>query len=377
MRDALEGLQQAIQQTLALGLSRAGGLEPLRDALRAVQRYESLASLTESLQAILEPTDVRAQLNALARLHYTCEQCLARLQVYALPKASPTLQDEPTRRAAAPDDAEPFVRLFRGEAALPEALPAIRQRVWSWQPDQPILPLQLALAHSGTAYLAIVRLQSLGEAALPVLIRLVSSKSLMTRLRACELLLDYREPKATAALRSALPNAPRALPLFQKLRRRSDLLPIFTNADAPLITTWLTAVGNRDQFRQMLQRAAAQIMLQPPDSDTIPQLIEKAQQIARGELDHMRLLAAIPHEQATRSILEGGWLTMVGFEHLCATLDYRLTPLVLSVYTQFGNYELNQLNRMGDAAFLPWALQEGRKQLGAYGEAATTAEQRG
>lgn len=377
MRDALEGLQQAIQHTLALGLSRAGGLEPLRDALRAVQGYDALAPLTESLQAILETTDARAQLNALARLHYACEQCLARLQVYALPTASETLLDEPTRRAAAPDDAEPFARLFRGEAALPEALPAIRERVWSWQPDQPILPLQLALAHSGTAYLAIERLQSLGEAALPVLIRLAGSKSLMTRLRACELLLDYTEPKATAALRGSLPNAPRALPLFQKLRRRPDLQPIFTNADAPPIATWLSAIGNRDQFRQMLQRTETQIMLEPPDSATVQQLMGKAQQIARGELDLVRLLAAIPHEQATRSILEGGWLTMVGFDHLCATLDYRLTPLVLSVYTQIGGSELNQLNRMGDAAFLPWALQAGRKSLSAYGEAATVAGRRG
>lgn len=375
MREALEQLQEAIQHTLTLGLSRSGGLEPLRDALRALQSYDSLAPLAEGVQIVLDTPDVRAQMNALARLHYTCEQCLARLQVYALPTAPETLLDEPTRRVAAPPDTEPFARLFRGEVALPEVLPAIRERVWNWQPNESLLPLQLTLAHSGTAYLAIERLQSLGEAVLPVLIRLAGSKSLMTRLRACELLLDNTEPKATAALRGALPNAPRALPLFQKLRRRPDLHGLFTNADAPPISAWLSSVGNREQFRQMLQRTETQIMLEPPDSATVRQLIDKAQQIARGELDYVRLLGAIPHEQATRLILEGGWLTMVGFDHLCATLDYRLTPLILSVYPQFGSYELNQLNRLGDAAFLPWALQAGRKNLSAYGEAATAVRQ--
>ncbi len=375
MREALEQLQEAIQHTLTLGLSRSEGLEPLRDALRALQACDALAPLAEGVQTVLDTPDARSQLNALARLHYTCEQCLARLQVYALPTDSESLSDESIRRVAAPTDAEPFARLFRGEAALPEALPAIRERVWNWQPKDSILPLQLALAHSGTAYLAVERLRSLGEAALSVLIRLASSKNLMTRLRACELMLDYADPKATAALRGALPNTPRALPLLQKLRRRPDLQEFFTNTDTPPVSAWLGSVSNREQFRQMLQRAETQVMLEPSNSPSIRQLMEKAQQIARGELDYVRLLAAIPHEQATRLILEGGWLTMVGFDHLCATLDYRLTPLILSVYTQFGSHALNQLNRLGDAAFLPWVVQAGRKNLSAYGEAATVVSQ--
>ncbi|MCS6919585.1 MAG: hypothetical protein NZM28_07430 [Fimbriimonadales bacterium] len=374
MRDALKQLQEAIQHTLALGLSRSGGLEPLRDALRALQPYDALAPLAESLQATLETTDARAQLDTLARLHYACEQCLARLQVYALPAASESLLEEPSRRLAAPADAEPFARLFRGEASLPEALPAIRERVWSWQPDEPLLPLQLALAHSGTAYLAIERLQSMGAEALPLLIRLSGSKSAMTRLRACELLLEHAEPKATAALRGALPNAPRALPLMQKLRRRPDLHSIFVNADAPPVAAWLGAAGNREQFRQILQRTETQIMLEPSDSAVVHQLIEKARLLARGELDLARLIAAIPHERATRLILEGGWLTMHGFEHFTATLDYRLAPLVLSFMTNFNPSDLNQLNRLGDAAFLPWVLRMERKNLSAFGEAATHAQ---
>ncbi|MCX7924685.1 MAG: hypothetical protein N2554_02615, partial [Fimbriimonadales bacterium] len=125
MQTALEQLQQSIQHALALGLSRAGGLEPLRDALAAIQPYESLAPLAESLQRVLETSDTRAQLNELARLHYACEQALARLHVGSLPPLAAELLREPTRQSAAPALAEPFAALFRGEASLIEALPAI------------------------------------------------------------------------------------------------------------------------------------------------------------------------------------------------------------------------------------------------------------
>ena len=45
MQQALEELQRAIQHVLALGLGRAGGLEPLRDALRALQPHDALRRL--------------------------------------------------------------------------------------------------------------------------------------------------------------------------------------------------------------------------------------------------------------------------------------------------------------------------------------------
>ena len=51
MQQALEELQRAIQHVLALGLGRAGGLEPLRDALRALQPYDALAPLADGVQA--------------------------------------------------------------------------------------------------------------------------------------------------------------------------------------------------------------------------------------------------------------------------------------------------------------------------------------
>ncbi|MFN4032447.1 MAG: hypothetical protein ACK4ME_02315 [Fimbriimonadales bacterium] len=374
MREVLEQLQQAIQHTLALGLNRPGGLEPLRDAQRALQRYDALEPLVETLQAVLDAPDTRTQLNALTRLHYACGQCLARLQIYALPHMSEPLADEPTRQVAAPAVSEPFARLFRGEASLLEALPAIREQVWSWQPDAPILPLQLALAHSGTAYLAIERLQSLGEAALEVIIQLTGSKSAMVRLRACELLLDHTEPTATAALRGALPHTPRALPMFQKLRRRPDLHPIFVKDDTPPLSAWAGTLMNREQFQQMLSRCAVQIMLEPSDSPVVAQLIERAQQVARSDYDSMRLLAMIPHEQATQQILNIRELPTVWLIHLCGTLDYRLTPLVLSLFRAFDTPESRAINLLGDAAFLPWIIRTGQKDLSAYGEAVSVLQ---
>ncbi len=371
MREALEQLQQAIQHALVLGLNRSGGLEPLRDAQRALQRYDALEPLLETLQAVLDAPDTRTQLNALTRLHYACGQCLARLQVYALPQISEPLAQEPTRQVAAPADPTPFMRLFRGEASLLEVLPAIREQVWQWQVGQPLLPLQLALAHSGTAYLAIERLQSLGEAALPVIIQLTGSKSAMARLRACELLLDYTEPTATAALRGALPRAPRALPLFVKLRRRPDLHSIFVNDDAPPLSAWLDTPMRRELFLQMLGRASVRIMLEPTHSPVIAQLIEKALQVARNEYEWMRLLVKIPHEQATQRILNNREGITLWIQHLSETLDYRLTPIVLSIYPQFHMHELRLLNQLGDAAFLPWVIQAEQKDTRYYGEAAS------
>ncbi len=370
MQTVLEQLHESIQHALALGLSRAGGLEPLRDALAAIKPYESLAPLAESLQRVLGTSDPRVQLNELARLHYACEQCLARLHTRSLPARDAGLISEPTRQTAAPALAEPFVALFRGEASLLETLPAIYQIVEAWQPNEPLLPLQLTLAHSGTAPIAIQKLQAIGQDALPVLIRLVNSKSPMTRLRACELLLGVSEPKATAALRAALPKASRALPLFQKLRSRPDLQTLFVAPDAPKLEQWLAALHDRQQLRQMLQRTDAQIMLLPPDAPVIHALLAKIRELTRAELDYWRTVALIPHEQITRLLLAENWFNIVGFEHFLATLDYRLTPLILSTNTRFWGSELNQLARLGDAAFLPYVLFENHNSLRRYGEPA-------
>ena len=370
MQAVLEQLHESIQHALALGLSRAGGLEPLRDALAAIQPYESLAPLAESLQRVLETSDSRVQLNELARLHYACEQCLARLQTRSLPTLDPGLLREPTCQTAAPAFAEPFVALFRGEASLLETLPAIYQIVDAWQPNDPLLPLQLTLAHSGTAPIAIQKLQSLQQDARPVLIRLANSKSPMTRLRACELLLGFTEPRATAALRAALPNAPRALPLFQKLRARPDLQTLFVKPDAPRLEQWLAALHDRQQLRQMLQRTEAQIMLLPPDAPILQTLLAKIRELTRAELDYWRVVALIPHEQITRMLIAENWFNIIGFEHFLATLDYRLTPLILSTNTRFWSSELNQLARLGDAALLPYVLFENHNSLRRYGEPA-------
>lgn len=372
MQDALEQLQQAIQHALALGLGRAGGLEPLRDALRAVQPYDTLAPLAESLQHVLETSDTRVQLNELTRLHYACDQALARLHACTLPALTQDLQTEPTRQTAAPplDGVEPFAALFRGEISLVQAMPAIYERITAWQPGNSILPLQLTLAHSGIAHIAIEKLQSLGADALPLLIRLAGSKNPLTRLRACEMLLNHTEPKATAALRGALKHVPHSLPLFQKLRQRPDLHAVFLGESAPTLEQWLAALHTREQLRQMLQRAEIQIMLLPTDAPAIRLLLEKLREFARHEADYLSLIAAVPHEQATHYILLQNRFSGVGFLHFLTTRDYRLTPIVLSHFTRFWSSDLDKLAWLGDAAFLPHVLLANHNSLRRYGEPA-------
>jgi hypothetical protein len=162
MQQALEELQRAIQHVLALGLGRAGGLEPLRDALRALQPYDALAPLADGVQAVLDTDDARVQLDVLTRLHYACGRLLTRLRADALPMLHADALHEPTRKVAAvvPPNTEPFARLFRGEASLLETLPAVYAHLQAWQPDQPLLPVQLALAHCGTAHIALERLRA-------------------------------------------------------------------------------------------------------------------------------------------------------------------------------------------------------------------------
>jgi hypothetical protein len=372
MQDALEQLQQAIQHALALGLGRAGGVEPLRDALRTLQPYDALAPLAESLQRVLEASDTRLQLNELTRLHYACDQALARLHACTLPALTQDFQTEPTRQTAAPqlDGVEPFSALFRGEISLVRAMPAIYECIAAWQPGDSILPMHLTLAHSGIAHIAIEKLQSLGADALPLLIRLAGSKSPLTRLRACEMLLDYAEPKATAALRGALKHVPHSLPLFQKLRQRPDLHAVFLGESAPTLEQWLAALHTREQLRQMLQRAAIQIMLLPTDAPAIRLLLEKLREFARYEADYLSLIAAVPHEQATQYILLQNRFSGVGFLHFLTTLDYRLTPMVLSHFTRFWSSDLDKLARLGDAAFLPHVLLANHNSLRRYGEPA-------
>ncbi|OYT70266.1 MAG: hypothetical protein CFK48_06505 [Armatimonadetes bacterium CP1_7O] len=377
MQAALEILQEAIQHALALGLGRAGGLEPLRDAQRALQPYDALAPLAESLQRVLETDDTRVQLNELTRLYYACDQALARLHAYTLPTRAQDLLTEPTRQTAAPalEDTEPFAALFRGDISLAQAMPAIYERIARWRPEDSILPLQLTLAHSSIAHIAIEKLQSLGSDALPLLIRLAGSKNPLTRLRACELLLERPEPKATAALRSALTQVPRALPLFQKLRSRTDLHQIFLGENAPTLEQWLAALHTREQLRQMLQRAAIQIMLQPPDSAALRLLSEKLREFARFESDYLGLIAAVPHERVTQYILVQNRFSGVGFQHFVATLDYRLTPMVLNHSTRFWGSDLDKVARLGDAAFLPHVLQANHNSLRHYGEPAQILKQ--
>jgi hypothetical protein len=100
MQQALEELQRAIQHVLALGLGRAGGLEPLRDALRALQPYDALAPLADGVQAVLDTDDTRVQLDMLTRLHYACGRLLTRLRADALPTLTPTRFT--SRRARSP-----------------------------------------------------------------------------------------------------------------------------------------------------------------------------------------------------------------------------------------------------------------------------------
>ncbi len=370
MQQALEQLRQAIQHALALGLARSGGLEPLREALSAIQAYDALAPLAESLQRLLSHTDTRARLNELASLYLAAEQCLAHLHARALPHRASDLATEPKRQVAAPrlSDEQLFSKLFRGEWSLIEVLPTLHARVAAWQPSEPLLLLQLTLAHSGTAYLAIERLRAMGADAVPLLIRLANSKSPMTRLRACELLLDHTGRQVEAALRGALPLAPRALPLFQKLRAHPHLHGIFVKADAAPLEQQLEGVQTREQLRQLLRHADAQIMLQPPDSPAVEQLLAVIQRIARGETDYWSLLAAVPHERATRLLVEPPVFQQVGFEHLIATLDYRLVPLVTANAARFRDSELLQLSSLGDAAFLPWVVQAKHASVRHYGE---------
>lgn len=372
MQQALEQVQQAIQHALALGLARSGGLEPLREALSIIQAYDALTPLAESLQRALSHSDTRAQLNELTSLYLVTEQCLAHLHTRALPRRTADLATEPKRQVAASplSDEQLFVKLFRGELSLVAVLPTLYARVAAWQPSEPLLLLQLTLAHSGTAYLAVERLQAMGAEAVPLLIRLANSKSPMTRLRACELLLDYEGGQVEAALRGALPLAPRALPLFQKLRAHPHLHGIFVKADAAPLEQQLEGVQTREQLRQLLSRADAQIMLQPPDSPAIEQLLAVVHRMARGETDHWNLLAAVPHERATRLLTEPPVFQQVGFEHLITTLDYRLVPLVIANATRFWSAELQRLSLLGDAAFLPWVVQAQHASLRHYGEPA-------
>jgi hypothetical protein len=372
MQHALEELQRAIQHALALGLGRAGGLEPLRDALRALQPYDALAPLAEGVQAALDAGDTRAQLNALTRLHYTCERLLVRLHADALPTLSADALHEPTRKVAAvlPPDTEPFARLFRGEASLLETLPAIYAHLQAWQPDQPLLPVQLALAHWGTAHLATERLRALGADALQAVIQLAGSKSPAVRLRACELLLEYDAPKATAALRSALPKAPRALPLMQKLRARPDLHDLLLKDGAPTLEQWLPTLSDRRQFHQMLQKTETQIMLTPPNAPALDALFQKTRALAANEYDYWRMLVRVPNERVTQTLLaHSEWLRSLCYEHFLATLDYRLIPILRSVHTQLWREQMRQIaQNLPDAAFLPDALRGHPDLVKRFGE---------
>jgi hypothetical protein len=372
MQHALEELQRAIQHALALGLGRAGGLEPLRDALRALQPYDALAPLAEGVQAALDAGDTRAQLNALTRLHYTCERLLVRLHADALPTLSADALHEPTRKVAAvvPPDTEPFARLFRGEASLLETLPAIYAHLQAWQPDQPLLPVQLALAHWGTAHLATERLRALGADALQAVIQLAGSKSPAVRLRACELLLEYDAPKATAALRSALPKAPRALPLMQKLRARPDLHDLLLKDGAPTLEQWLPTLSDRRQFHQMLQKTETQIMLTPANAPALDALFQKTRALAANEYDYWRMLVRVPNERVTQTLLaHSEWLRSLCYEHFLATLDYRLIPILRSVHTQLWREQMRQIaQNLPDAAFLPDALRGHPDLVKRFGE---------
>lgn len=373
MQQALESLQRAIQHALALGLNRAGGLEPLLDALRALQPHDALAPLAECLQAALTTDDARAQLNALTRLHYACRRLLEQLEAQHLlhqnaDAAPPSGTENPQ---AARHELEPFARLFRGEAALIETLPAIRAQVEAWLPDQPPRALLLTLAHCSTARLAQDRLRTLGDDALPALIQLANSKSPIVRLRACELLLEHSTLKATAALRAALPRVPRALPLFQKLRARPDLQPLFVKEDAPSVEQWLSAFSDRRQVPQMLQKTETQLMLLPTGAPVLDALLEKIRALAANELDLWRMCVRVPHEQITQMLFrQPQWLRSLCYEHFLATLDERLIPILLSVYPQFWSEQMRQLTRFPDAAFLPYAVRGHPSLLPRFGEPA-------
>jgi len=378
MQGALEELQRAIQHVLALGLGRAGGLEPLRDALRALQPHDALAPLADGVQAVLDTDDARVQLDMLTRLHYACGRLLTRLCADALPTLRADALHEPTRKVAAAlaPDADAFAHLFRGEASLLETLPAVYAHLQAWQPDQPLLPVQLALAHYGTAHIATERLRALGADALQAVIQLASSKSPAVRLRACELLLEYDAPKATAALRSALPKAPRALPLMQKLRARPDLHEVFLKDDAPTLEQWLSALNDRRQYYQMLQRTEVQIMLLPPNAPVLDALLQKVRTLALNENESWRMLVRVPHERITQTLLAHlEWLRSLCYEHFLATLDYRLIPILRSVHPQFWREQMRQIaQNLPDAAFLPDALRGHPDLVKRFGEPAEVAQ---
>ncbi|MGQ9657287.1 MAG: hypothetical protein ACUVV1_05230 [Fimbriimonadales bacterium] len=374
MESALETLQHAIQHALALGLRRAGGLEPLREALHALHPYTALAPLADAVQTLLETDETGAHLNLLTRLYYTSELLLMHLKAHQMPLllAAEVLQ-EPTRRVAAPAHDDPFTQLFRGEASLLQVLPTIYAHLEAWQPDQPLLPLQLALAHYATAPIAIERLRTLGADALETVIKLASSKSPVVRLRACELLLEHDAPRATAALRSALPNAPCALPLLQKLRARPDLHALLLPEGAPPLEQVLPLLTDRRLLQQLLRQREAQIMLLPPNAPVLDALLQTVRKLAHHEADYWQLLARVPHERITQTLLANpAWLRALCYEHFIATLDYRLIPILRSVHAQLWRDQMQQISRrLPDAAFLPDALHTYPELVGRFGEPAT------
>lgn len=92
-------------------------------------------------------------------------------------------------------------------------------------------------------------------------------------------------------------------------------------------------------------------------------------------MDYLSLVAAIPHELATHYLLNQNRFRGVGFLHFLTTLDYRLTPIVLSYYTRFWGSGLDKLARLGDAAFLPHVLLAQHHGLRHYGEPAEILKQ--
>jgi ribosomal protein S10 len=216
------------------------------------------------------------------------------------------------------------------------------------------------------------RLRALGADALQAVIQLAGSKSPAVRLRACELLLEYDAPKATAALRSALPKAPRALPLMQKLRARPDLHEVFLKDGAPTLEQWLSALGDRRQYHQMLQKTETQIMLTAPNAPALDALFQKIHALAANEYDYWRMLVRVPHERITQTLLtHPEWLRSQCYEHFLATLDYRLIPILRSVHPQFWREQMRQLTQhLPDAAFLPDALRGHPDLVKRFGEPA-------
>lgn len=376
MVSALETLQRAIQHALVLGLRRAGGLEPLREVLHALRPQTALAPLADAVQTVLATDDTETHLNTLIRLYYTSEQLLMHLKAHQMPTLPiAEVLREPTRCVAAPVHNDPFAQLFRGEASLLQVLPTIHAQVEAWQPSQSLLPLQLALAHYATAPIALERLRALGADALETVIKLASNKSPVVRLRACELLLEYNTPKAVAALRSALPRAPRALPLLQKLRARPDLHTLVAPEGAPPLEQVLPLLTDRRLMQQLLHQIEGQIMLLPTNAPEMDALTQAVRKLAHHEADYWQLLARVPHERVTQTLLTNpAWLRSLCYEHFIATLDYRLIPILRGVHAQFWRDQMQQISRrLPDAAFLPDALHAYPELVGRFGEPATIA----